>query len=326
MRKLASIRQISEIRSIPNADNLELAIIDGWQAVVKKGEYKPGDTVIYCEIDSFLPVRPEYEFLRNSCYRKLSDGKEGFRIKTIKLRGQISQGLVLPTGGLERYLGVGDDVTAELGITHYDAQTEGSLPGFIPSTTLERIQNINSQLPDLIHRSWTITEKLDGISFTAYWYKDTFGICSKKSASIDSGLDTYFRAIINEYKLENSLKGTNLAIQGEIVGPGIRKNKYGLDKRELYVFNVFNIKAQGYLNPVDAQDVADSLGLKFVPVISSNLVFPETTKLDYILSLAEDKSMLNSKTEREGLVLVSDDIYSRISFKVISNKFLLKSE
>jgi RNA ligase (TIGR02306 family) len=98
-RKLASIRVISEIKPIEGADNIELAIVDGWQCVVKKGDFEAGNLCVYFEIDSFLPIRPEFEFLRKSSYKKMGN-KEGFRLKTIRLRGQISQGLVLRIGFL----------------------------------------------------------------------------------------------------------------------------------------------------------------------------------------------------------------------------------
>src|SRR5260221_575643 len=96
MRKLASIQKVLDIQPIPNADAIEVVTINGWKVVSKKGEFKIGDLCVYFEIDSFLPIKPEFEFLRKSCYRKMADGSEGFRLRTIKLRGQISQGLVLP--------------------------------------------------------------------------------------------------------------------------------------------------------------------------------------------------------------------------------------
>jgi RNA ligase (TIGR02306 family) len=94
-RKLASIQKVAEIRPIEGADAIEVARINNWNVVVKKGEYKAGDLCIYCEIDSFLPVREEFEFLRKSSFKKMGD-QEGFRLKTIRLRGQLSQGLLLP--------------------------------------------------------------------------------------------------------------------------------------------------------------------------------------------------------------------------------------
>lgn len=85
MRKLATVRTISDIRPIEGADRIELAIVDGWQCVVGKDHFQVGDTVIYCEVDTVLPVHPEYEYLRKSCYVKadwLPQG-EGYRLRTM---------------------------------------------------------------------------------------------------------------------------------------------------------------------------------------------------------------------------------------------------
>jgi len=95
MRKLASIRRVADISPIDGADNIELLKIDGWNVVANKGIHKENDLVVFFEIDSFLPVRPEFEFLRKSCFRSTKNLGDGFRLKTVKLRGTISQGLVL---------------------------------------------------------------------------------------------------------------------------------------------------------------------------------------------------------------------------------------
>jgi RNA ligase (TIGR02306 family) len=95
-RKLATIRKIKDIVPIEGADAIELALVDGWQVVVAKNVgHKVGDKVVYCEIDSFLPIKEEFEFLRKSSYKKMGD-QEGFRLKTIKLKNTLSQGLILP--------------------------------------------------------------------------------------------------------------------------------------------------------------------------------------------------------------------------------------
>jgi tRNA-binding EMAP/Myf-like protein len=147
-RKLASIRTITDIQPIPNADSIEVVSIGGWKVVSKKGEYNVGDMCVYCEIDSFLPVLPQYEFLRKSSYKKMSDGTEGFRLKTIKLRGQVSQGLVLPISILPegKTLFEGMDVTDVLSITKYEppipaslsGQVKGHFPSFLQKTDEER--------------------------------------------------------------------------------------------------------------------------------------------------------------------------------------------
>ena len=119
-RKLAHIEKIEWVRPIEGADRIVTYGILGWEVVDQKDKYKVGDKVIYCEIDSVLPDKPEYEFLRD---RK-------FRVKTIKLKGQISQGLILPMSTLhgnyrrnDEYA-VGQDVTTQLQITKYLSPTE----------------------------------------------------------------------------------------------------------------------------------------------------------------------------------------------------------
>lgn len=151
-RKLASIRIIKDIRPIEGADNIELATVDGWNVVVAKNVgHKVGDYVIYCEVDSFLPIREEFEFLRKSSYKKMGE-REGFRLRTAKLRGQISQGLILPLNVLMKMgpfmfeFDEGVDVTEVLGIVKYEppipaelaGKVKGGFPSFIPKTDEER--------------------------------------------------------------------------------------------------------------------------------------------------------------------------------------------
>jgi RNA ligase (TIGR02306 family) len=128
MRKLATVRKVNEIRPIDGADMIVLAVVDGWKCVVKKDEFRLGDLAVYCEIDSFLPIREEFEFLRKSSFKRMDD-KEGFRLRTVKLRGQISQGLLLPISILNRKAEFGEDVTEELGIEKYEPPTPTCLSG-----------------------------------------------------------------------------------------------------------------------------------------------------------------------------------------------------
>jgi hypothetical protein len=126
-RKLASIQIIKDVLPIEGADKIELVTFNdiGWQCIAKKGEFKSGDKSIYIEIDSILPEKPDFEFLRS----------KKFRIKTIKLRGVLSQGIVFQTSILEDFtdkyvkskhycnnLCAGDDVTDIIGITKYEQE------------------------------------------------------------------------------------------------------------------------------------------------------------------------------------------------------------
>jgi hypothetical protein len=95
-RALATVRTIDALEPIEGADNIEMARVGGWKVVVGKGIHNVGDKVVYFEIDSLLPLEPEFSFLKESNIKELPDGTRGYRLKTIKLKGQVSQGLVLP--------------------------------------------------------------------------------------------------------------------------------------------------------------------------------------------------------------------------------------
>lgn len=157
-RKLASVRKIKELRPIEGADLIELVIVDGWQCVTKKGEFNVGDLGVYFEIDSFLPLEPEFEFLEKSCKKKMGN-EVGLRLKTIRLRGELSQGLMLPYKTVERFFiendngqtfELGANVTETLGVKKYDppvsaqlsGEMKGNFPSFIKKTDQERIQNL----------------------------------------------------------------------------------------------------------------------------------------------------------------------------------------
>jgi len=196
-RKLAHIEIIESLTPIEGADKIEVAQILGWQCVVKKGEFKVGEKIIYVEVDSVMPEKPEFEFLRD---RK-------FRVRTIKLRGQISQGLILPINTLTSinskisigFLNIGDDVTEYLSITKYLSPSERQeieqierklideknklkkfmmryswfrrlflpnkqkkgFPYWVSKTDEERIQNIPHVLEQFKDKEVYVTEKID---------------------------------------------------------------------------------------------------------------------------------------------------------------------
>ena len=328
MRKLATIRTVKSILPIEGADRIELAVVDGWKCVIKKGEFSEGDSVVYCEIDSFLPIREEFEFLRKSSFKKMGDD-EGFRLRTVKLRGQISQGLLIDPAVLNRECSVGEDVTAELGILKYEppipacltGSVVGPFPSAISKTDEERIQNLASDYGSYQNKPFFVSEKLDGTSFTAFFDKE-FGVCGRNWEYAEDEKNSYWQAVNNLGLREKMSKlGRRLAIQGELLGPGIQNNRYGLKSQQLFVFNVFDIQAYGYLEKEEMNSVSQTLGLEVVPFID-NLKVPDT--IDEILEFAQGKSVLNSQTEREGLVWVHGSGKDRISFKTISNKFLAK--
>ncbi len=335
MRKLATIQKIIGIKPIEGADNIELAVVSGWQVVTKKGEYKPGDFCIYCEIDSFLPITEEFEFLRKSSYKKMSDGSEGFRLKTIRLRGEISQGLLLPLSSLGDISGgfsLGDDVSGVLGIIKYEppvpaqlaGEAKGAFPSFISKTDEERVQNLADRLADYRDSLFYISEKMDGTSVTVYLKNGEFGICSRNYELLENPENTYWK-VVRELDIENKLRnyGKNLALQGELIGEGIQKNIYKIRGQKIAFFDVFDIDNFRHYDYESFAALISEFRLERVPVVYEAAKLPGT--VEEILEMANGTSALNPKANREGLVFRSPG-EKRISFKAISNAYLLKNE
>jgi RNA ligase (TIGR02306 family) len=339
-RKLATTRKITDIRAIDGADVIELATVGGWNVVVAKDvRYKVGDIVVYCEIDSFLPIREEFEFLRKTSYKKMGD-QEGFRLKTIKLRGQVSQGLILPIEVLPitqfataHDLPEGMDVTEMLSIVKYEApipaelsgKVKGGFPYFLHKTDEERVQNLVNEYEEYKLTSkhqFYMTEKLDGSSATFYMNEGEFGVCSRNLELLETEGNTFWK-VARELDLENKLKEKgNICLQGELIGEGIQGNPYKIKGQVVHFFNGFDIDKQTRLSINDFLILLDELELLSVPILGVAVLLPDT--VEEMLKLSEDKSRLNKLTEREGVVIRSLD--NTISFKAISNKFLLSEK
>lgn len=349
MRKLASIQVVSETAPILNADAIERVRVLGWWVVAKKGEYPPGTKVVYCEIDSLLPEHPEFEFLRSNCFKSpIEDGgaiiqRAGFRIKTVKLRGQVSQGIcfplsILPEGSSQE---VGDDVTANLGIIKYEppipvgmgGRVKGAFPGFLPKTDETRVQVLEDVLRAYTGTEFMLTEKLDGTSFTAFFHQVEFGLCSRNQWLDETDQSNILCRISKELRLPEKLQriqqefGFSPAIQGEVIGPGIQRNKYRLNKPELHVFNVLDTEEFQLVDRTLQSQILRSVDLVSVPELDS-IVLDHT--VDELVELAIGMSRLNPKIQREGIVFRPEnevtvpELNGRLSFKAINPKFLLK--
>ena len=330
MRKLASVQRVLELRPIEGADRIEMARVLGWSVVVRKGEFKVGDLCVYVEIDSKLPPRPEFEFMRD---RK-------FRVKTVKLRGQVSQGIAFPLSILPEYPSIeleGEDVTERLGIVKYEppqkehlgGDVKGSFPGFLHKTDEERIQTMPQLLsPDYPGRMdlWYATEKLDGTSATAYLTKEgEFGICSRNlelNTDDDSNaLVRVFKELDIESRLRSELLSSQgIALQGELIGPGIQKNKYKFDKKEFRLFSVFLIDDFRYALYEEYTYVWLISGVKAVPFVDAHYVLPGT--IDDLVEFSRGDSQVNPDIPREGIVVRNRE--DGTSFKVVNPDFLLK--
>lgn len=333
MRKLASIQKIVNLSPIVNADKIEVADILGWKCVVKKGEFSKGDLCVYCEVDSLLPSSNiNFSFLKDQAYR----------IRTIRLKGQISQGICFPTSILPKditdALGYGDwigtDVTDTLGITQYQdtipldliGKAKGYIPSAIPTSSITRVQNLQDILDRHAGTKCYETEKLDGESITFYVKDNIFGVCSKEVDFLETEDSAHWK-MARELDMEIKLRsiGRDFSTQGEMIGEGIKKNKYKLKGRTVRFYNAFDIGQYRYLNYDELVAMMNELNLSMVPVISDSFILPNS--IDELVELSIGTSKL-CDTPREGIVICPlteiADRGDRVILKVISPKFLIK--
>lgn len=335
-RKLATIRMISAVTAIPGADAIECAHVGGWPVVIKKGEYVPGDVVIYVEPDSWVPhdLAP---FLSKGKEPRTYQGIRGEKLRTVRLRGQISQGLILPlsvemngiricTLGLEENA----DVSSFLGVVKWEApipaclagEIRGSFPTFIPKTDQERIQNLSKELTAWAQSDelWEVTEKLEGSSMTVYFNDGVFSVCSRNLDLKPSESNTFWRtAIENELDQRLPRLGRNLAVQGELIGEGIEGNIYQLKGHRYRVYDIYDIDAGRYVGSTERQELTEKLGLDHTPVLGVGQSLRGAT-MSALIETADGLSKLG-QTKREGVVYKRMD--GTVSFKAISNAYLL---
>lgn len=349
MRKLASIQTVNAVEPIPNADAIERVRVLGWWVVAKKGEHAVGDRIVYCEIDSLLPELPPFEFLRKGCYRAaIEQGgqvvqRAGFRIKTVRLRGQVSQGICFPLGIVPPGTPTDDgtDVTDLLGIIKHDppppanmaGRVKGTFPSFIPKTDETRVQVLEAVIERHRGKVFNVTEKLDGSSFTAFLRDGTFGVCSRNLLLDETDESHLFIQLAKRLELGATLVrlrdkyGFDPAVQGEVIGPGVQASKYALGSAELRVFNVFDISASRLVDHDRALDLLREFRLEAVPQLGTLTLDHD---VDGLIRMAEGVSVLNPKVQREGIVLRPNaeehdaDVGGRLSFKAINPQFLLK--
>lgn len=335
-RKLASIQRIAEVKPIVGADLIEAYRVGGWWVVGSKGKYQVDDKVVYVETDAWVPTEVA-PFLSKGKEPKEYNGVKGERLRSIRLKKQVSQGLLLPTTicpiGVQPALQEGDDVTGWLGIQKYEApipaclagDARGLFPSSVPKTDQERIQNLGKQLEDLKKHTYEVTEKLHGSSLTLLLDSDNeFHVCSRNLDLKFSESNAYWKAAVN-YNVEQKMKDNNLqglAIQGELIGEGINGNQYKTTL-DFYVFDMYDTVKRQYLDAREREALCDLLSLKTVPVLGYEFSIKDYTIAE-LLSYAEGKSELNG-SEREGFVAKSLQDPS-VSFKIISNRWACKFE
>ena len=346
MRKLASIQRIWKIEPIEGADRIELAYVLGWQCVVNKDQFKPMDLAVYFEIDSFLPIRPEFEFMRSSSYRRTDIMGEGFRLRTMRFRGQISQGLLLP---IEQFLEIpvdvelGRDVSDILDVKKWEIEEKattggtviGTLPVDVPHTDETRVQAEPDLIEDFAGLEYYISTKMDGSSHSVSLDEDGFHVTGHNYEYKDDGKSAFYNLVKREdiedrmrkfYK-DNGLRV--LTIQGELCAPGIQQNRLKLIRPEWYVFTIREDGKRVGLKRM--QEICKAMELQMVPVEEVGTDLPSKyPTVEALLERADGEYPKGGK--KEGIVIrptepvYCERISASLSMKVVSNKYLLKNE
>lgn len=358
MRQLVTIRTIRDIKSIPDADRIELAFVDGWQVVVAKGQFKIGDSALYFEIDSALPADdPRYEFLHKTCLKEWSlDGKvfeRCVRIKTTQFRGVLSQGLLMPLDQFEELRGIPLDspgyeyMAQQLRVRHYDkvaqeadikagkidlsAGAKGHRPSFLPDYDPDRLQN-HPEYFDKYRGTdyrWEITEKFDGTACTIWYSPEMRPDCpygvSSKSLDIDVDHPTNIYSITARKYYKNITDfGKDMAFYGELCGPGINGNRDKYMDPVFKIWHIYDISRRTWLLPQECRWVCTQIGIEHVKVIH-----PRHASFDMINSMDEFLTFVEGITDRghsrEGMVWKSAT-EPDVTFKVINNKYLIKEK
>jgi RNA ligase (TIGR02306 family) len=387
-RKLVTMRKIDSLEAIEGADQIEVAHVEGWKCVVKKGTFSAGDECVYFELDSFLPDgNPLWQFLVDVS-PKTFNGNRGHKLRTKKLRGVVSQGFVIPVNDISEMtsaemfdhytnaqvltpgIAIRDvDFSNIFNVQKFEAplpaclagQAEGLFPSYLQKSDQERSANLREEIfgydeiiipandvhPEIIRRAkadrnskYEITLKLDGSSMTSGVRVNLDGIpevilCSRNlqlkineankdnsfvRALTDTGLSA---ALLKYFELYN----IEIAIQGELMAPGIQGNRENFKEAQLFVFDIFSITERRYLSPSERNNAFNFLNsiapkLQHVPILHESVTLDELNLKNNsdLVRFAEGPSI--NHVIREGLVFKRAD--GKFSFKTISEKFLLK--
>lgn len=344
-RRLAYIATITDIQPIEGADRIErVTINEGWHCVAKKSEFMVGSLTCFIEVDSIVPKVTWSEFLINK-----DKPDKPIRIRSIRLRGTVSQGIALPLSILKDYpqegfpVGFEDgmNLTEVLGITHYEppvsgsgsmgGEARGSYPSFLFKSDETRIQSLYSKLKYKLNDDSIklyATEKVDGSNFTAYFKGGVFGVCSRNIDLRESEFNKFWM-LARKYNLREKLEsiGGNIAIKGEMAGPGIQSNKLKLSEVELFLFDVFNIDEGKYVSLEGLRGYARLFDLRTAPIVAEGFKFSDFSDVDEWVEYSITHSIINRDAWAEGIVVrpVNYDILN-YSFKVINPEFSLKYE
>lgn len=335
VRHLATVEEVVSVRPIEGADAIEVARVRGWDTVVKIGEFRPGDLCVYFEVDSMLDVtRPQFEFLAGRGARTDADGNTGHVLRTMKLRGQYSQGLAIPVGAFPEIrpgTPVGADVSKLLGVIKWEppipAGLSGTLAGPFPpwthKTDAERVQNLGWAFPLDPHAGWRATEKIDGMSATFTLDPDTGEmVVASRNWRIATNPNHVMWRLAADHDLSGRLESLWSsgapsevpAIQGEVYGEGIQSNPLRVRGQHLAVFNL----SRGMLRCGVDREAAPSL--PWVPTVGLGVPGSSDEALAQVDGM---ESLICPGRQAEGVVWSAPGVEP---WKAINNRYLAKQK
>lgn len=310
-RKLATVQVIKEVNPIEDADAIEVATVKSWSVVVKKGEVTPGQKVIYFEIDSLLPVVPEFEFLDSPRVNPITIGTDneevGHRLRTVKLRGQVSQGLIqtfdkvnpvfsnFTKDELIAFMENADedtDLTELLGVKKWEKPEVSTSLGdslcdfpstLTPKTDEPRVQNEPKEVQELKGKSYVGSAKLDGTSTTVIFDPSTKELVfASRNLSLAPGntLERFLEETGTLDLIKNFDEGV-LVLQSELYGEGIQSNRVGIRGKRMATFNiVVDGVRQSLLNSIR---IAGKLNLELPDILRLGVTQDEDRELRDLL-------------------------------------------
>lgn len=343
------ILKIDKIWSCPNSDFLQVAKLEGmeYQFIVKKDQFREGDKVLYLPLDSIVP----YEILSKIGLLGKLSGPLKNRVKTIKLRGQISQGIVVsPSEILEPPFEENFDYAEVLGITKYEIPEKfvfygpglrvrvKTLPEGVEYYDLESCDRYSKIIQDMLDKRVSISEKMEGSNFSAIIDEnEEIIVCTRNHAviKIENENPHPFEEVAEKTGILNILrdiqkiygKKEKIVIRGEFCGPGVQGNIYNLTEHKIYLFDVKI--GERYLNPNEFILLIDENNR--VPLIEHDIILKDFVGYSNLRSLSNGKSLINPNHLREGFVIrpMVEEFHSgigRLIFKQRSPEYLCKSD
>jgi len=306
--------RIEQLLNIEGADVIELAKVNdcGYQFVVKKGDFQIGDLAVYFPLDALIPqwILEKMGLWKDD--KGLLSGSDGNRVKTIKLRGQISQGLLASQNVFDAKLVFDADLTQILGVEKYEPvpifSKGANLRKLSPELSKYDIENAE-KYPHVLDklRLVVITEKLEGSNFSYLLRKDgSTALCSRNYVLTDYQDNHIWALALKSEGIHDKLQAVLdanhsefVALQGEIVGTGIQGNIYHLNEHRVYAFDII---ADGqYIDALDFRSFCDTYSIRQVPHLHTGYL--DEFLNGETLQGASNGNSLICPTLREGIVV-----------------------